>query len=349
MNSLKLKILAVIVGAAAIVAINSVYVVSQTKMALVLEFGKPVRVVHEPGLRFKAPFVQNVIFFDNRLLGVTVDQKEVIASDRKRLVVDAYVRYRITDPLKFYQTVTDERIMENRLGSIVESSLRQVLGGVPLIAVTSSERTNIMKKITEIVNAQTKGLSRPAPYVLPKNFLVPEQVENADEETQKTEAPAEAETPAAEAPPADAPPAKAEAEKQQIPTGGFGVEVVDVRIMRADLPPENSKAIFRRMQTEREREAKEHRAKGEEEAQGIRSRADRSRTEILADAQKKSETIRGEGDGEAIKTFAGAFGRDPQFFSFYRSMQAYKKSISKDDTTVVLSPDSEFLKYMQNP
>ena len=334
MNKLPVKILAVIGAVAVVVIANSAYVVSQTKQALVLELGKPVRVVHEPGLKFKLPFMQNVIYFDNRMLGVTVDQKEVIAADRKRLLVDAYVRYRIVDPLKFYQAVTDERVMENRINSIVESSLRQVLGGVPLSAVLSSERTNIMKKITEIVDAQTQGKPRPAPYTLPKDFRA---------QVPEGETPEEA---VAEKPVVPEEPVKQEAAPKEDQSGGFGVEVVDVRIMRADLPPENSKAIFRRMQTEREREAKEHRSKGEEEAQGIRSRADRSKTEILANAQKSSETVRGEGDGEAIKIFADAFGRDPQFFSFYRSMQAYKNTISKDDTTMVLSPDSDFLKYL---
>jgi modulator of FtsH protease HflC len=280
------------------VAANSLFVVSQTEQALILQFGKPVRVVQEPGLNGKVPFVQNVEFYDKRLLDFDAESKEVIAADQKRLIVDAFVRYRITDPLRFKQTVGNEATMRSRLNSILESSLRQVLGSVPLSAVLSEKRSEMMDDIRSLVNAQAMGI----------------KVEGGDDNITK---------------------------------GGFGVEVVDVRIKRADLPPANSEGIYKRMQTEREREAKEFRAKGAEDAQKIRSQADKERTILIAEAQKKAEITRGEGDGQATKIFADAFGQDADFFQFYRSMQAYRKSLDKGDTTMVLSPDNEFLKFME--
>jgi len=277
---------------------NSMFVVNQTQQALVLSFGKPIRVEQQPGLKFKIPFIQNVEFYDARLLDYDAESKEVIAADQKRLIVDAFVRYRITDPLRFKQSVGTEAVMRSRLNSILESSLRQVIGEVPLSAVISEKRTETMNQIKKLVNAQTRGAN------------VDGNVDNASR-------------------------------------NGFGIEVVDVRIKRADLPPANSEGIYKRMQTEREREAKEFRAKGAEDAQKIRSTADKERTIILAEARKQSEILRGEGDQQATRIFAQSFGQDPEFFKFYRSMQAYKKSMSKDDTTLVLSPKSEFLQYMQ--
>ena len=288
------------IGAAVIgffVLLNAAYVVDQTEQALVLQFGKPVRVVQEPGLKFKTPFVQNVEFYDKRLLDFVADSKEVIAADQKRLNVDAFVRYRITDPLRFKQTVGNESTMRSRLNSILESSLREVLGSVPLSSVLSQQRAEIMREIRDLVNAQAQG--------------------------QRISGDAAAAV-----------------------RGGFGIEVVDVRIMRADLPVANSESIYKRMQTEREREAKEFRAKGAEDAQKIRSQADKERTIILAEAKKKAEIVRGEGESQSTKIFAEAFGKDEDFFAFYRSMQAYKKTLGQNDTTMVLSPDNEFLKYM---
>lgn len=280
------------------ILINSMFVVNQTQQALVLSFGKPIRVEQQPGLKFKIPFVQNVEFYDARLLDYDAESKEVIAADQKRLIVDAFVRYRITDPLRFKQSVGTETVMRSRLNSILESSLRQVIGEVPLSAVISEKRTETMNQIKKLVNAQTRGAN------------VDGNVDNTSR-------------------------------------NGFGIEVVDVRIKRADLPPSNSEGIYKRMQTEREREAKEFRAKGAEDAQKIRSTADKERTIILAEARKQSEILRGEGDKEATRIFADSFGQDPQFFKFYRSMQAYKKALSKDDTTLVLSPNNEFLNYLQ--
>ena len=265
-----------------IMVASSVYTVAQTEQALVLQLGEPVSVVKEPGLNFKMPFVQNVVKFDNRILDLNARPNEVIASDQKRLIVDAFVKYKITDPLKFYQTVREENTLMQRLNTNLDSSLRQVLGSIPLSALLTGERAKIMGFILE--NVKQKSLE-------------------------------------------------------------LGIEVVDVRIMRADLPQLNSEAIFRRMQTEREREAKEFRAQGAEEAQRIKSRADKERTIILAEAEKQSQIIRGSGDAEATKIFADAFTRDEEFFSFYRTMQAYKNTLKKEDTSMILSPDNDFMKY----
>jgi membrane protease subunit HflC len=285
------------IGIAAVVLFvlfSSIFVVKQTEQALVLQFGKPVRVEQNPGLKFKVPFFQNVEFYSKQLLDFDAEPKEVIASDQKRLIVDAFVRYRITDPLRFKQAVADERTMRSRLNSILESSLRQVIGSQPLSAVISEKRSQVMDTIRDLVNTQARGAA-----------------------TEPGEA-----------------------------LRGFGIEVVDVRIKRADLPPANSEGIYKRMQTEREREAKEFRARGAEDAQKIRSQADKERTILIAEAKKTAEITRGQGDGEATKIFAESFGRDEEFFKFYRTLQAYKKTLSNKDTTVIMSPDSEFLKTM---
>lgn len=278
---------------------SSAFIVMQTQQALVLQFGEIVREVKEPGLRFKVPFIQDVIFFEKRLLDFRAQPAEFITKDRnsdveERVVIDAFVRYRITDPLQFKQAVADERTMKSRLNSILESSLRQVLGSVPLSAVISEKRPEIMQSIRTLVNQQAMGAAA------------------GDKENVR----------------------------------GFGIEVVDVRIKRADLPPANSEGIYKRMQTERERQAKEFRARGAEDAQKIRSQADKERTILLADAKKTAETTRGEGDGLAGKIFADAFGQDQDFYQFYRTMQAYKKTLMGKDTTMILSPDSEFFKLL---
>jgi membrane protease subunit HflC len=284
--------------AAAVVAlfvlISSVFIVKQTEQALVLQFGKPIRVEQTPGLKFKVPFFQNVEYYSKQLLDFEGEPKEVIAADQKRLIVDAFVRYRITDPLRFKQTVTDERTMKSRLNSILESNLRQVLGSEPLSAVISERRSEIMDHIRDRVNTQAQG-------------------------------------------------AKV---AEGLAVRGFGIEVVDVRIKRADLPPANSEGIYKRMQTERQREAAEFRARGAEDAQKIKSQADKERTIILAEAKKKAEITRGEGDGEATKIFAQSFGKDQEFFAFYRTLQAYKKTLGEKDTTLILSPNTEFLKTL---
>ena len=265
--------------------LSAYFTVHQTEQALVLQFGKPVKVEAEPGLHFKVPFIQNVTYFDRRVLDLDNPAEEVIASDQKRLVVDAFARYRIIDPLKFFQAVRTEAVARTRLSVQLNAAMREVIGGVTLSEVVSGERAALMGRIRDLVNAEAKQ---------------------------------------------------------------FGVDVIDVRIKRGDLPEANSQAVFRRMQTEREREAKEFRAQGERRAVEIRAGADRTRVETVAEAEKQADIIRGEGDGEAVRVFAGAFGRDPEFYAFYRSMEAYRNALGSDDTTMVLSPDSEFFRFFGN-
>ena len=274
--------LGVILVAIFIIASGSLFTVHQVNQALVLQFGEPRQVVTEPGLHVKLPFVQDVIYFDRRVLEFDAPKEEIIASDQKRLVVDAFARYKITDPLLFFQTVNNEAVVRTRLAAIINASIRQALGGVPLEHIISGERASLMTQIRDIVNAEAKD---------------------------------------------------------------FGIDIIDVRIKRADLPEANSEAVYQRMQTEREREAKELRAQGAEEAQKIRAVADRDKVVIIAEAQKQSQITRGEGDGEAIRIFADAFGKDLEFFAFYRSMEAYKNALGQGDTTMVLSPDSEFFRF----
>jgi len=280
-----LTLVLVLIGLAAVAAYLTLFTVYQTQQALVLEFGKPKRLVTTPGLKYKIPFIQNVEFFDKRLLDLDSAPQEVIASDQKRLVVDAFARWRITDPLLFYQAVGDERVARSRLGAVLEASLRRVLGSSNFEAVVRDKRHALMQDITEQVNAEAKGL---------------------------------------------------------------GVTVVDVRIKRADLPEANSLAIFRRMQTERQRQAAEIRAQGEEASRRIRATADRQVTVLKAEATGESERIRGAGDGEKNRVFAEAFGQDPDFFAFYRSMQAYEGALQADDTRLLLSPNSQFFQYFND-
>lgn len=265
-----------------IVAISSTYTVQQTEQALVLQFGEPVRVVTDPGLKFKLPFVQNVEKIDKRLLAYDGPAEEIIASDQKRLVVDTFTRFKIVDPLKFFQTVNSVDGARGRLGPIVNSSLRQVLGSVPLSSVLTEERALLLQEITEAVTARSIA---------------------------------------------------------------FGIAIIDVRIKRADLPDANSQAVYNRMKSERDREAREFRAQGAEVSLRIRSRADRDKTVLLAEAEKQSQILRGEGDGERNRVFAAAFGKDPEFFAFYRAMLAYQTALGGEATTMVLSPDSEFFRY----
>jgi len=259
--------------------------VKEINQAIVLQFGDPKKVIVDAGLQTKIPFIQNVAFLDRRILSLDPAPEEVIASDQKRLIVDAYARFKIVDPLKFYVSVGDERVARSRLATIINSRIRSVLGKQSLATLLSEERSTQMSIIQEGVNI--------------------------------------------------------EAEK-------FGITIIDVRIKRADLPQANSEAIYKRMQTEREREAKEFRARGAEMAVTITSTADRKVTVILANANKQSEIMKGEGDGQRNKIFANAFGRDPEFFSFYRAMQAYEKALIGGDTSLILSPDSDFFKFFGN-
>ena len=279
------KFILPIIIALVVLAYLSFFTVKEINQAIVLQFGNPKRVLAEPGLKVKIPFIQNVVFLDSRILSLDPQPEEVIASDQKRLIVDAYSRFKIVDPLKFYISVGNEMVARSRLATIINSRLRSVLGKHSLATLLSEERSKQMAIIQESVNV--------------------------------------------------------EAEK-------FGITIIDIRIKRADLPQANSEAIYKRMQTEREREAKQFRARGAEMAVTITSTADKEVTVILANANKQSEIMKGEGDGLRNKIFADAFGQDPQFFSFYRAMQAYEKALIGGETSLILSPDSDFFKFFGN-
>lgn len=264
---------------------NSIYIVNQAEQAIVLQFGEPRRVVKDPGLKFKIPFIQNVVFYDMRLLNLDPPAQEVVLNDKKRLDVDSFTRYQIVNPLRFYQTVRTEEQAQSKLAEIVNSSVRKILGRITLQELLSQKRTKIMRDISNAV--------------------------------------------------------KIDAEQ-------IGVSVADVRIRRADLPLEVLQAINARMKTERERDAKEFRARGQQEAQQIRAAAEKERTIILAEAEKQAQVTRGEGDKEAIKIWNDAANQDKDFFAFYRSLEAYKNSLSDGEASLILSPDSEFFKYFRN-
>ena len=279
------KIILPIIGVIALTAFFSIFIVKEINQAIVLQFGDPKRILVKPGLNFKIPFIQNVVFLDKRILNLDAPPIEVIASDQKRLIVDAFARFQIVDPLKFYISVGNERVARSRLSTIINSRIRSVLGTQRLQTLLSEDRNKQMALITDGVNKEAEN---------------------------------------------------------------FGIKIVDVRIKRADLPQANSDAIYRRMQTEREREAKEFRAKGAEMAVTITSTADKEVTVILAEAEKKSEIMKGEGDGERNKIFADAFGQDADFFAFYRAMQAYERALIGGETSLIMSPDSEFFKFFGN-
>jgi membrane protease subunit HflC len=261
---------------------QSVIIVKETNQAIVLQFGDPKKIITNAGLNFKLPFIQNVVYLDKRVLNLDNPPEEVIASDQKRLIIDAITRFQITDPLKFYISVGNERVARSRLSTIINSRIRGVLGTQDLATLLSTERAKQMSIIKNDVNEEAKS---------------------------------------------------------------FGIKIIDVRIKRADLPPANSDAIYKRMQTERQREAKEFRAQGAEIAAKITSTADKDVTVLLANAKKQSEIMKGEGDGQRNKIFADAFGKDPQFFAFYRAMQAYETALIGGETSLVLSPDSAFFKF----
>ena len=278
--------LVVLLALAGALAYFSFFIVDQTQQAIVLEFGKTKKVIKDPGLKWKIPFVQTVEYFDKRILDLDTPAQEIIASDEKRLVVDSFARYKIVDPLLFFQTVRDERIARSRLGSILDSSLRRVLGTATLQDVVRDKRKAMMKTLTGFVNKEAKS---------------------------------------------------------------FGIEIVDVRIKRADLPKENSEAIYKRMQSERHREAAEFRARGQEMALRIRADADRQVTILKAEATRDAQKIRGDGDAKRNAIFSAAYGKDADFFAFYRSMQAYEKGLLAEGTRLVISPDSEFFRYFNDP
>lgn len=267
------------------VLMSSIYILDQRRTALIVQFGEAVDQVTTPGLKFKIPFIQDVLTFDQRIQNLNSDTTEVIASDQKTLRVNAFTKYRIVDALKFYQSVKNDKNFKLLLSPILDSSLRQVLGNVPFTTLLTTERAMLMKKIKDLVNTAAKD---------------------------------------------------------------FGIEIVDVRIMRADLPDKSRDAVYDRMKSNREKEAKEIRAEGAEEAQKVMANAEKEKQIILAEANKKSEILRGEGDSESIKMFASSFGRDPEFFEFYRSMQAYNTAFDKQTTRIIMSPDNEFMKHFKN-
>lgn len=276
----------VILGLLALLAYGSFFIVNVTQQALVLRFGEPVNVITEPGLSFKLPLIDNVEYIDNRILSLSAPAQEIIASDQKRIVVDAFARYRIVDPLRFFQAAGSEVNANQRLETVLNSATRRVLGEASFEELVRDDRQTLMTGITTSLNREASD---------------------------------------------------------------FGVQVVDVRIRRADLPEANSQAVYQRMQTEREREATDIRARGEEAGRRIRSRADRDGIVIRAEAERDSQRIRGEGDAKRNEIFANAFGRDPEFFSFYRSMQAYERSLDSNSTQLVVSPNSEFFQYFKAP
>ncbi|MBS0533814.1 MAG: protease modulator HflC [Proteobacteria bacterium] len=279
-------VLAVLVAAALIVGYSSLFTVYQTQQALVVRLGEPKRVVSEPGLHAKLPFVDSVIFVDRRILDLEAPAQEVIASDQKRLVVDAFARYRIKNPLQFYQTLGSVQGANSQLAILLNSALRRVLGEATFTHVVRDQRADLMERILQLVDKEATS---------------------------------------------------------------YGIQVVDVRIRRADLPEQNSQAVYQRMQTERQREAAEFRAQGAQRAQEIRSRADREATVLVAEANSRAEQIRGEGDATRNQIFAEAFNKDPDFFAFYRSMQAYEASMKAGDTRLVLKPDNNFFRFFNQP
>ncbi len=265
---------------------SALFTVDQTQQALVLQFGEPKRTIQKPGLSFKVPFIQDTVYYEKRVLSlIPQDAEEVILEDQKRIQVDAYARYKINDPLLFFQTVRNEMGARARLESIIDSSVRRVLGRETLASILTGERETINGSIRDEVNQSVQSL---------------------------------------------------------------GIDIIDVRLRRADYPEATSQNIFNRMKSEREREAKEFRATGEEEALKIRADAEKTRTVIIAEAKREAQEVRGEGDSNAIKIYADSFGRDPEFFSFYRSMEAYRKSIGESGTSMVLSPNSSFFRFFKD-
>ena len=273
-----LTVLAVIL----IVVFDSLYVVPQTQQAIVIQFGEPKRVVQEAGLHVKVPLIQRVVVYDNRLLSLDPPAQEVPLGDKKRIVVDTFSRFKIVDPLLFYQALQTEENAHSRLRDAIASSLRDVLGQHDMKTILSQKRTEIMAQIRDEVNSKAKA---------------------------------------------------------------FGVNVVDVRIRRADLPEETSQAVYARMRSEREREAKEFRAQGQQMNQKIKAEADRDKAKILAQAQKEAQIIRGQGDKEAARIWAEASSKDKEFYTFYRSLEAYRKSMETEGTSLVLSPESDFFRF----
>lgn len=285
MNRSLLTIVVIVLVAIGFLVKASLFTVHQAQQALVVQFGDPRRVITEPGLNVKIPLIQDVVYFDKRILGLDAQPEEILTTDQRRLVVDSFVRYRITNPLLFYQTVRNELGLRGRLAPSVANAFRGAFGKLDASTIISGDRPAAMQQVTTTLQEDSRRL---------------------------------------------------------------GIELVDVRIKRADFPDTIGQAIFRRMQTERQREANEQRATGFELSERIRAEAERQRTILIADARRRSEILRGEGDAERTRIFAEAANKDPQFYDFYRSLQAYTKALQQGDTTMVLSPDSEFFKYFDS-
>jgi membrane protease subunit HflC len=277
--------IALIAGVLALLILlgGSFFTIDQRQYAIVFQFGEAMRVLDKPGLNIKVPFIQNVEYFDRRILSVDAEAKEVTASDGKRVIVDAFAKFKITDPVMFYKTVYNYEGLRLRVNKIMESSMRKVIGRVPLTTLLSSQRNSVMVEIRDLVNKAAKD---------------------------------------------------------------FGIDVIDVRILRADLPKENSAAIYGRMQTEREKEAKQIRAEGQEEGARIRAKADKEAKILLAEAYMQAQVLKGEGDGEASKIYNESYSKDSEFYRLYKSLATYRQTLKKEDTTFVLSPSSEFLKFL---
>ena len=282
MTARAMTYLGLLLGLLAFVGAGSLYTVNQIQQAIILQFGKPMDVVKDPGLHWKLPFIWDVEHYDKRVLDFNLPLEEPIAADQKKMLIDSFARYRITDPLKVFQTVRTETVIRQRIDALINSAMRSVVGQVPLTSLLSQEREQIMRDIRDQVNAETAQ---------------------------------------------------------------FGIEVIDVRIRRADLPEANSQAVYERMKSQREQEAKKIRSEGSEAAQRIRAAADRDKIVILADARRKGEILRGEGEAESTRIYAEAANRDPEFYDFYRSLLAFRRSMAKQDTSMVLAPGSEFLRY----
>ncbi|HEY8565599.1 MAG TPA: protease modulator HflC [Beijerinckiaceae bacterium] len=287
MNNPVLRIGVLVALAAALLAFfAATFVVQQTQQALVLQFGRVRTQITEPGLYFKVPFIENVVLIERRVLDLDLPVQTVLSADRQNLEVDAFARYRITNPLRFYQSVNNVTLANQRLSSFTNSSMRNVLASASRDAIVRTDRAGLMNRIQEDVNRQAQNV---------------------------------------------------------------GVEIIDLRLTRVDLPAVNSQAVYQRMQTERQREAADLRANGQQQAAGIRARAEREATVIAAEATRRSEELRGSGDADRNRILAEAFGRDPDFFAFYRSMQAYEAGLKGSDTRLVLSPDSDFFRYFNDP
>lgn len=277
-----LQIVLIAAGLILLLIPSTVFTVNETQQALVLQFGRVTQQITTPGLAFKLPIIQDIRVFDKRILNVDPPREEVLLSDQKRIVVDAFARYRITNMLAFFQALGNEQRANDRLQNIINANLRNTLGKVPLKDVLSEKRGALMAEILAAVNKDTTR---------------------------------------------------------------FGIQVVNVRIVRADLPEQTSESIYARMRSEREQEAKQARAEGAEAAQKIRAEADKERRVLLAEAEREAQTTRGEGDAQATETYSAAYGRDPAFYGFYRSMAAYKNALATPDTTLLLSPNNDFLRF----